>query len=58
MASRFSASCAAESSPRCTGTGSTSKMNGNFTLNYYGANPALSGAEPQWTLERETHSEW
>jgi outer membrane murein-binding lipoprotein Lpp len=42
----------------CSGEGSTSKMNGNFTLNYYGANPALSGAEPQWTLERQTHSEW
>ncbi len=39
-------------------TGASTEMRGNFTINYYGANPFLSGGETQVTLERRTHSEW
>lgn len=39
-------------------SGST-ELRGNFTINYYGANPYLSGAElPQIALKRRNHSEW
>ena len=45
----------------CNNSGSiagSTNLTGNFTVNYYSANPLLSGGELTVSLERKQHSEW